>query len=67
MKLSFVMIELRSSLMRKTILFNVTFIVIKDAKLLNKVEYPQNELKSLIEANKEKYYLEKNDESSDQY
>ena len=67
MKLSFVMIELRGSLMRKTILFNVTFIVIKDAKLLNKVEYPQNELKSLIEANKEKYYLEKNDESSDQY
>ena len=67
MKLSFVMIELRSSLMRKTILFNVTFIVIKDAKLLNKVEYPQNELKSLIEADKEKYYLEKNDESSDQY
>ena len=39
----------------------------KDPKLFNKVEYLQNELKSLIEANKEKHYLEKNDESSDQY
>ena len=28
----------------------------KDPKLFNKVEYLQNELKSLIEANKEKYY-----------
>ena len=28
----------------------------KNAKLFNKVEYLQNELKSLIEANKEKYY-----------
>ena len=28
----------------------------KDAKLFNKVEYLLNELKSLIEANKEKYY-----------
>ena len=28
----------------------------KDCKLFNKVEYLQNELKSLIEANKEKYY-----------
>ena len=29
---------------------------IKDSKLFNKVEYLQNELKSLIEANKEKCY-----------
>ena len=28
----------------------------KNPKLFNKVEYIQNELKSLIEANKEKYY-----------
>ena len=28
----------------------------KDPKLFNKVEYLQNELKSLIEASKEKYY-----------
>ena len=28
----------------------------KDLKLFNKVEYLQNELKTLIEANKEKYY-----------
>ena len=28
----------------------------KDPKLFNKVEYLQNEYKSLIEANKEKYY-----------
>ena len=28
----------------------------KDPKLLNKVEYFQDELKFLIEANKEKYY-----------
>ena len=28
----------------------------RDPKLFNKVEYLQNELKSLIEANKEKYY-----------
>ena len=28
----------------------------KDPKLFNKIEYLQNELKSLIEANKEKYY-----------
>ena len=41
--------------MRKTILFNVTFSN-KDRKLFNKAEYLQNELKSLIEANKEKYY-----------
>ena len=42
--------------MRKAILFNVTFIVISN-KLFIKFEYLQNELKSLIEANKEKYYL----------
>ena len=41
--------------MRKTLLFNVTFSN-KDRKLFKKVEYLQNELKSLIEANKEKYY-----------
>ena len=28
----------------------------KDPKLFNKVEYPQNKVRSLIEANKEKYY-----------
>ena len=42
----------------------------KDPKLFNKAEYLQNKLKSLIQANKEKNvftYLEKNDESSDQY
>ena len=40
-----------------------------DPKLFNKVEYLQNELKSLIEANKKVLFtnLEKNDESSEHY
>ena len=42
--------------MRKTILVNVTFIVIKNAKLFNKVEYLQNEFKFLTEADKERFY-----------
>ena len=41
----------------------------KEPKLFSKVEYLQNELKSLIEANKKSiiHNLEKNDESFDQY
>ena len=41
----------------------------KEPKLFSKVEYLQNELKSLIEANKKSiiHNLEKNDESFGQY
>ena len=42
--------------MRKTILVNVYLHRNKDSKLFNKVEYLQNRLKSVIKANKEKYY-----------
>ena len=49
--------------------FQCYFHSTKEPKLFSKVEYLQNELKSLIEANKKSiiHNLEKNDESFDQY